>query len=295
MSGSRSNILGSKPAQDPMDIVDSRGITVTKNTEIRWDDRAVRDPLGRILGTTLLSLVITLSQPWAALALISVFLFLLLLLPRLRIYLAGLGSSSDRWTEVSRPDIAVHAGEKSVKSRGTGRERYVCAVEIAEIGPILPSNLAKLLRGVDTDFGLTLAVSMKPEEPHRVAEDGILEEFIVDYLDCNSSEQREAYFFVRGGIWKLGVRLIGCSHDEQYLRLFGSQISGSLPIKGMKPMKPKRLSKHLLEWKSTSVPAAFMAAGIELSDWLVQLPSELASEVGSNVPGEFISPIRKGR
>jgi hypothetical protein len=37
---------------------------------------------------------------------------------------------------------------------------------------------------------------------------------------------------------------------------------------------------------------SFYVTGTELSDWLVQVPSELASEVGSNVPGEFIAPIK---
>jgi hypothetical protein len=37
---------------------------------------------------------------------------------------------------------------------------------------------------------------------------------------------------------------------------------------------------------------AFYASGEELARWMVQLASELASEVGSNVPGEFVSPIR---
>ena len=37
---------------------------------------------------------------------------------------------------------------------------------------------------------------------------------------------------------------------------------------------------------------AYYATAKELAGWLVQLATELSSEVGSNVPAEFIAPIR---
>lgn len=275
-----------------MELVESRTRGMAKSTEIRWDDRSIRPPTDKIAGLALLTFALGVMQPFLALAVVCTASAILLVTPRVRRYLVGLGSS-DRWTEVPRADIAVEVEGKVVRCKGTGRDRFVTALEAESVGPILPGNLGKLIRGVDTDFGLQLIVSLSPQECSSVVEDGVLEDTLVWYLGQNSSEQRKAYFSVRGGVWRTGVRLIGCAFDAAYLRLFENQVLGSLPVTGLKPMDHKKLEGSLIDWDATSTPPAFMAAGSELSEWLVQLPSELAPEVGSSVPGEFISPIRQ--
>jgi hypothetical protein len=277
-----------------MDVVESRGFSATRNTEIRWEDRSIKPALDWLLGAALLGFTVTFLLPFVALLASGLFLAFLLVFPWLRLRAVGLGSNPERWVQVPRADISLGIEERSVRCSGTGRNRYVSALEIEEVGPILPGSLAKLIRGIDTDFGFSLAVTMEPEAPNRVAEDGVLEDSLVKYLGFNSSEQRRAYFYIRGGVWKVGVRLTCGSYSQQPLMLFESQVKGSLPLRGIKPLKLDVLSRNLLEWHNASVRPVFLAAGIELSDWLVQLPSELAPEVGSNVPGEFLSPIRQG-
>ncbi len=292
MSGSKANILGSKPAEDPMDLIESRSRGTVRNTEIRWDDRSIGYPVDKMAGLGLLSFALGVLQPALALAAACTLLAVLFVLPRLRVHLGGLGASSERWAEVSQADIALESEDKVVRSRGTGRDRFITALEAQHIGAILPGNLGKVIRGVDTDFGIQLSVSLSPQDSNGVVEDGVLDASLVSYLEQNSSEQRRAYFYVRGGVWRTGLRLIGSSFDPTHLRLFESQILGSLPVSGLKGVSPQRLSEQLSNWDATSSEQSFMAAGVELSEWLVQIPSELAPEVGSNVPGEFISPIR---
>jgi len=68
----------------------------------------------------------------------------------------------------------------------------------------------------------------------------------------------------------------------------------SVTIKPEEPnslVETERLSSRIDDYLNYH-PPSFYAAGTELSEWLIQIPSELASEIGSNVPGEFIAPIK---
>jgi hypothetical protein len=69
-------------------------------------------------------------------------------------------------------------------------------------------------------------------------------------------------------------------------------VRAAVPEKDWKRIKPKELHSRMKLHQIDRQSDWFYAAGSELSEWLVQLRSELAAEVGSNIPGQFVAPIR---
>ncbi|MFX0108282.1 MAG: hypothetical protein ACFE7R_08365, partial [Candidatus Hodarchaeota archaeon] len=112
------------------------------------------------------------------------------------------------------------------------------------------------------------------------------------YMDYLSSGGREGYISIRGGIWRAKATVVGHSRDPESLAVFESAVRGAVPEREWNVLKSSECWKRILTYNVVKGPPSFYASGGELSKWLVQLPSELAPEVGASVPGEFISPIR---
>ena len=292
MTKKRGNIMGSKPAQDPMEQLETSGMTITTDTEIRWDDRSVRPPWDYALGLSLAILIVVIQLPRVTTLVTGVILMLMLVLPSIQNHLETRSLTDSVWYKVPEPDVSYSDEKKSLQCRGLGSERHLIALNMKNARSVLQGNLSKLLRGLDTSHGFLMVADLFPSDSNQVARDGVVTSIIERYLNHISSSQRKTYFHVRGGLWRSQLYFVGHSHTESDVRLIEGQVKGSVPDSGFKRLKEKDLGQRLKEWDLCKSSPTFYATGAELAKWLVQLPSELGSEVGSNVPGEFIAPIR---
>ncbi len=288
----RGNIMGSKPAQDPMEQLQSAGMTVTSDIEIRWDDRSVKLPLDYVFGLSIVVLAGVFWFPLLTIIITAIVLVVLLVTPTVQKYLELHSLGGTDWYEVPESDVRFEERKKSLLSRGVGSEQSIIGLNMKKARPNLQGDLSKLLRGLDTSHGFLMVVDLFLAESKMVAKDGVVTDAIERYLDHKSSSQRKAYFHSRGGLWRSQLYFVGNSRTELEVRLVEGQVKGCIPDRGLKRIKVKELGRRLKEWDLCSGPPTFFATGGELAEWLVQLPSELGPEVGSNVPGEFIAPIR---
>jgi hypothetical protein len=277
-----------------MELIETRGFSVTSDNEIRWDDRSIKAPWDRVLAVCLAIVAIVFLMPLHVLAFSVALLSFLLGYPRIYMWLQVRSMKTISLDEVPESDVLVENVDGKLQCRGTGPVQYLSALSLEAPGPLLSGNLGRFIRGLDTDFGFMVSVRLEREDPKRVVEEGILSDHLLKFFSMRSSDQMKAYFEVRAGVWRSGIRILGSSYDPLRLSLFCSQVKGAIPVSGLKKMNADSLARVLTDWKSAGAEVSFRATGRELSNWLVQLPSELASEVGGNVPGEFISPIRSG-
>lgn len=284
--------MGSKPAQDPMEQLESARMSITTDTEIRWDDRSVKPSWDYVFGLSLLVMACVFWFPDLTIVTTSIGLLLILLLPPVQKYLELRTMNDIDWYEVPKQDVHFEKREKSLLSKGVGDERHITALNMKKARPNLQGDLGRLLRGLDTSHGFLLMADLYPIDTSEIAKDGVVTGPIERYLDYLSSTQRKAYFHNRGGVWQSQLYFVGHTHTDDEARLIEGQLKGSVPDGGLMRIKEQELSHKLKEWDLCGGPPTFFATGNELSNWLVQLPSELASEVGSNVPGEFIAPVR---
>jgi hypothetical protein len=283
------HIMGSKPERDPLEEIKQAQFWVTQSTELRWIDRSIRPPWAKVFLTTAMIIVGTFWMPWLTITitvLASVILFLFL-------NLFSVTRTLKEWTRVPEPDLSLEEDEKKkyVCSRGTGGEQHIVGMSLKSASSDLGGDLGKLIRGVDTGYGLSITVAMSLQNPKNVLEGDILPEALQIYLEHMSSNELKGYMLHRGGLWKASTSVYGHSRDRLALPRFEASIKGAIPEPGWKRDKTKDILERITTLQLTR-NGAFHASGDELTEWLVQLKSELGPEVGSNVPGEFIAPIR---
>jgi hypothetical protein len=165
-------------------------------------------------------------------------------------------------------------------------------MRLEKASPILHGSLGKLARAMATEHGVSLLVSMRRQKPSKIIDDSIVTPAIETYLDSRTQEQVATYFKTRGGLWRSNLVVLGHVREESAVRPFESSLKGAIPEPSFKRLRLKDLSKRLRTWDLWRDAPSFYATGEELAEWVVQMPSELSSEVGCNVPGEFIAPIR---
>jgi len=292
MPKKRGNIMGSKPAQDPMEQIEAAGMTISSDTEIRWDDRAVKPPWDYVFGLSLVVLVAVLQFPLVTIAVTGIVFIVMLFLPSIQRHLELRVLEKADWYRVPEPDVGYEERKRSLLSKGVGGDRHIIALHMEKARNNLQGDLGRLLRGLDTSHGFLMVADLFPTDSKNVVKDGVVTSTIERYLDYISSSQRKSYFHSRGGVWRSQLYFIGHSHTELEVRLVEGQVKGTVPDAGLKRIKEKEIANRLLEWDLCKGSPTFFATGQELAEWLVQLPSELGPEVGSNVPGEFITPIR---
>ncbi|MHA2379620.1 MAG: hypothetical protein ACXADS_10095 [Candidatus Thorarchaeota archaeon] len=288
----RGNIMGSKPAEDPMVELSRSRMTVTSDNEIRWDDRSIKSPWDEVFAVTISVILAVIWFPFQSVIVAGFALTIIILTPMLTKFLELRGLKEQGWYEVPEPDMSFEVRKKSILSKGVGGEQHIIALAMTKTKPKLQGDLGRLLRGLDTSHGFLMVADLFPEKPHEVIKDGVVTDTIERYLDTKSSSQKKSYFDSRGGIWRSQLYFVGHSSTIAEVRMVEAQVKGSIPDRGLKKIKEKELAHRLQEWDLCRGQPTFYATGSELTDWLVQLPSELGPEVGSNVPGEFIAPIR---
>ncbi|MGD9396113.1 MAG: hypothetical protein PVJ05_06785 [Candidatus Thorarchaeota archaeon] len=284
-------ILGTKPEVDPLQQLSESKGTITTGTEIRWEERGVGLPLGRLLFVSMVTIVIGLYIPVMATIAAIIFLSAHLVSPKLR-GTKEMNSLLQEWQEVPEGDISCLVDSEWLELRGVGGTRHSIGLDLGKASPNLLGNVGSLVRALDTSSGFCLSVSMKPDKITRAMDGENISDKLEGYLISLSKGDLDAYVRTRGGIWISHTTIVGHIRESIQADSFDSAVRAAVPEKEWKRFKPRELCRRMKQHQIVSQSGWFFAAGSELSEWLVQLRSELAAEVGSNIPGQFIAPIR---
>ena len=285
---SKGHILGPKPAKDPIDEVRGPSHTIESNTELKWQNRSVRQPWFEAVGVIIIIILIVVYAPVFVFALTTGAALILFVVSKILVW----NIQSAGWKNVSEPDMSVTSSERTVEVRGLGAPRRVMALDHSKAGSLLAGNLGRLIRAIDTNVGFCLIVTMQYEKSSLLMQNDIMREDMEEYLSFLPKDLLEAYMARRGGLWKTRMFILGQATTASDVRFFENSVRGAIPESGLKRISSRTLKSIISRGSIGLMPAAYYASGEELANWLVQLKSELASEVGSNVPGEFVTPIR---
>ncbi|MHA2320122.1 MAG: hypothetical protein ACXACG_00565 [Candidatus Thorarchaeota archaeon] len=107
-------ILGTKPEVDPLQQISESKGTITTGTEIRWEERGVGLPFGRLLFVSLMAIVIGLYIPIMATIAAAVFLLTHLVSPKLR-GSKEMNSLLQEWKEVPEGDLSCLIDSEQVR------------------------------------------------------------------------------------------------------------------------------------------------------------------------------------
>jgi hypothetical protein len=221
-------------------------------------------------------------------------LLVVLLIPKLRLSRESKSLDSSVWNHVPDSDVTCSVGRQDdvVECETPVGLHKIVGIELPVAGPLLVGNVSALVRALDSSQGFCLTVSIRPEKPESLVEEERLITRIDGYLNYLSSGGLDAYMTRRGGLWSARVSILGHSKTLTQATNFESSAKAAIPDSNWSLLNPKDVVSRIDSMNMSSRLPSFYAAGTELSEWLIQIPSELASEIGSNVPGEFLAPIR---
>ncbi|MFW9953805.1 MAG: hypothetical protein ACFFD3_04555 [Candidatus Thorarchaeota archaeon] len=290
MAKGKGFVMGSQPPQDPLSEMKESTLKPASSSEVRWTSREIRDSWTSSIAIVILSFIAVLSFPIAVIALTILLSVMLWLIPR---YLSNheYVNPQSAWKEQLYifPSLV---GDNS-HLRRLGEIPYsATGLELRSAGAKLQGTIASLVRALPTSDGFTLTVSMESMNPGRILENRNLASSIETYLKGLSGDELHTYMEYRSGLWGVNVSIIGLVRDANDVRFHESAVRGAIPAKGWKRIDAARLHEKLASMKGGHGLPLYFATGVELSEWLVQLRSELSSEVGTNVPGQFVINIR---
>jgi hypothetical protein len=280
-----SGILGSKPGEDPLEVMSKEGFSITQNDAIRWSNRKIRRGWSFPLLVVLGAFIGAFQFPVHLISITIAVSILLVVVPSI------LNAMPDRWTKVSEPDIKCEPGSQTVRCKGLGNA-HVVGMDLRWIPARLPNSLAQFIRALPMEHGFCLSVAMSVEDPDGVLQQDTLDPILEKALRFKDSDSVQDYFRFRYGLWKTRVTHIGLVLNETESRQHIAAVKGALPSKEWHIIRPKPLETDLMCKKTVKQNGQFYMVGEELTKWLVQLRSELSQEVGINIPGQFLIDIR---
>jgi len=286
------HVLGSLPAKDPVEEVKQASLKVTEDTEVKWDNRIVSRSWERAVLVVGLVVAVTVYVP-------VIVIVTPVLLAAVFVLAARFFSPSDwhspqqsGWRKVTRAIPQCMERMDAVECRSLGHAQYVGALTIANPGSALHGDMSRLVRGVPTDAGLCLSVSMIPQGPSVMTNGDSVSEPVSTYLDALSEERLDAYITRRGGVWSSQATIFLHAQVSHQIKALASAVKGSVPVRVWKRLPPPTVAEKIQSASCLDGEPKFMCLGSELSEWLVQMRTELASEIGESVPGQFVAPIR---
>ena len=284
----KGHVMGSKPAKDPWEDVEGGGFSVTSGVDIKWANRVTKESFTIPLLFTILSFIGVFWFTWSVIlgTLVSViFLYLML-----KVKVGGITGQGSTWESIPEADIILTKGKKTVECTGAGRTSIV-GMYLKKAPLSFPHDLSAVIRAVPMPDGLCIKVTMTRAEPKDIEEGGILVPRIEKYLKTPSNNAKE-YVGRYKGLWNTRVTVLGLLEDTFKRGFFESSIRGALPSKKWKRIKSEHLMGDIRGMRTPTPGRRFYAVSNELTEWLIQLRSELSGEVGVNIPGQFIAPIR---
>jgi hypothetical protein len=285
-------ILGTKPEVDPLEEMSGTKTTITTGTDISWDSRNLGRPLARISFISLMVISIGLALPVLVTLAAGLFLFFHYVTPKLRERREISHLLQGPWQEIPESDLSYVVHSDTVELRGVGSTRHSVAMDLGKASPTLLGNVGSLVRAIDTSTGFGLYVTMRREKISRAMDEEKISNMLEGYLTSLSKGELDAYLTRRSGLWATHATIIGHMKAETDTDTFEASVRGAVPEREWKRLTPTELHSRFIQQKVDRQQGWFYAVGSELSEWLVQLRSELAAEVGSNIPGQFIAPIR---
>jgi len=280
-----SGILGSKPGEDPLEVMSKEEFSITQSDAIRWSNRKIRRgwtlPVLLVLG----AFIGTFQFPLYLIGITMLVSIGLALAPRM------LNDVPDSWSEVTKPDIKYEESSRTVRCKGLGNA-HIIGLDLKWIPARLPNSLAQLIRALPMEHGFCLSVAMSTEDPDKILQHDTLDHILEKALRFKDPDNVEDYFRFKYGLWKTRVTHIGLVPKESEGRQHIAAVKGALPSKEWHIIKPKPLETDLISKNTIKQNGQFYMVGEELTEWLVQLRSELSQEVGINIPGQFLIDIR---
>jgi len=290
----KGNILGTRPETDPFEETPGSSWSVTSDTELRWDDRKKRIALAQPLFLIGISIAIGFIAPVLMLAFSILLLLRILLLPAVRTDFERRSLEGSSWKEVKLADTSCSLSDdkKQILCKTPTGQRHLVNMTLTNAETTLMGDVSGLVRSIDDSVGFTLTVTMRPETLQHALDEERIPDGLEKYFNHLKKGRTNAYVSKRGGIWLAHVNAVGHVQDEAGVLNFDSAVRASIPLEKWKLAKPKDLQSRLHQLNIDGQSSWFYASGEDMSGWLVQLKSELASEVGSNIPGQFLAPIR---
>lgn len=284
------HVFGSLPQRDPMDEMKESRWTVSKSSKARWRTRGLASSWLSSLVISALAITAVFYLPQIVGVLSAGMLLLLLGAP---IITARYSSKlADEWEKDESTDSLVADERELVR---TSNEQYMIALSLEDGPPEFLGDLGRLIRALPMNLGFCLIVSLEKCESSVLYDNDLLDDSSEWIVNSLSPEGLESFLLNQAGLWETSVSIAAQLPDRNGQGAFESAIHGALPAKGWGRLSVQQVMKLVLNRYFASQNPRFYALGNELTKWLIQLKSELASEVGSNVPGEFVSPIREAR
>ena len=284
--------MGGKPEVDPIESMTQGYKGISTNLEhLHWDSRMRRIPMGIVYLLSILVFTVGFFEPLPTLIVALVFLALFRVIPAQRPSREAVAIVSNAWTPIELPEMHVSNEDGVLHCQGHSGSRYLTGMMLSRAGAVLVGHLGSLLRSIGMHHGFTLVVEMTSENVDCVLDSGVLEDIQEWGLEQFPQSQLEAYFMHRGFLWSTGAVITGHFTSPMDAPAFRSAVLGALPDPNWDTLSASVLARRINRFDLSST-TTFYATGKELAEWVVQLAAELASEVGGNVPGEFLSPVR---
>ncbi|MFW9843690.1 MAG: hypothetical protein ACFFEV_03870, partial [Candidatus Thorarchaeota archaeon] len=292
--GKRGNILGTRPETDPFEDTPGSSWSVTSDTELRWDERKKRFVFAQPLFLVCIGIMIGFYSPTLLLSLSVLILLRIILLPILRKEFEHRSLMESSWKEVQLADTSCSISDdgKHIQCKTPTGQRHLVNMVLTNPDAVLMGDVSSIVRAVDDSIGFTITVTMRPEKLQHALDEERIPDGLEKFFNYLKKGQLNSYVLKRGGIWLSHLNAVGHVQDEKSEMNFDSAVRASIPMEKWKRAKPRDLKSRLHQLNIDGQPAWFYASGEDLTRWVVQLRSELASEVGSNIPGQFLAPIR---
>lgn len=287
-------ILGTKPEVDPLAESSESSFSVTSSTEIRWDSRKIGRSVGLPLLVSLVIIAIGLYSPLTILSIGAFILLIVVFTPSIRSLQEKIAITGSHWQKAQEADTSCSLDEdkKTLNCKTPVGMMCIGSFSLGDAGSILLGDISSFIRAVDGEDGFNLAVTMRPERIQHAMDEERVSRTIENFLNYLPKGELDAYISRRGGLWGSQVTVTGHVKDSTRIQTFESAVRASIPMEKWKCIQSKALSSQIGQLQIENHNDWLYAVGSELSEWLVQLRSELASEVGGNIPGQFLAPIR---
>ncbi|MHA2223507.1 MAG: hypothetical protein ACXAAO_15810, partial [Candidatus Thorarchaeota archaeon] len=102
----RGNIMGSKPAVDPMSELSGSQMTVISDNEIRWDNRTIKHSWDQVFAVTIGVMLSVFWFPYHTILVTGISLVLIIIVPILTKYFEHRGLKKQNWYELPEPDLS---------------------------------------------------------------------------------------------------------------------------------------------------------------------------------------------
>ena len=285
---SKGLVLGPAPAYDPFSERSQPPAETPSSSEVRWDSRTTSRSLRQVGVMGILIVFLGNMYPNGLLLGTTALLLIVLLLSQLN------GPADiDGWTALEPGDVGLSPSIDGLEVADVRGRKLAIGMSMNSAGAHLLGDMGAVIRATDDSNGLCLLVDMKPKEAKDILGEDRFSASTSKFLSGLSDEALRGYMDHRGGMWGIRLAIVGYTRERLGLSALESGFKAAVPDRGWQTMTPIELRARVEEKEIIAEGAAFYGTGEELSKWVVQMASELSSEVGTNVPAEFVAPIRE--